>query len=475
MKADLLRPWLEARPRRSVRSARLLFLTCVRLGDIGILGVAGLVAAWIRFAPFGAPPFSFAGLGLGTLLAAYILACFRVYDLQQINNLHHQLPRLLLGWSITLCLVIGFLYATHAVHGLSRLWVGYWLLLGSAGLTSLRLLLKHPVARGRLERLGHRLAVIGAAEQVDACIERLSADRAKAGVQVKLALRLPPELPISTDDLDRLEQQLIAREVEQVVLASVNLEGVIAPVVERLRHLPVELAWAPHLPGAALPVLGVAAWGRQPLVRLLERPIDGWRYLVKSALDRGLAAVGLVFLAPLMLGIAIAVKASSPGPVLYRQRRCGFNREPITIYKFRSMYAASCDRPDAAQVRQAVRNDPRITPAGRLLRKTSLDELPQLINVLKGEMSLVGPRPHALAHDTFYSRLIDDYLGRHRVKPGLTGWAQVNGCRGETETLEKMKSRIEYDLYYIEHWSLLFDARIIMKTVFTGFSSPEAR
>jgi putative colanic acid biosynthesis UDP-glucose lipid carrier transferase len=473
VKAGLLRPRIEGGPRRSVRSARLLFLACVRLGDAGVVALAGLIAAWMRFGIGRPPALLLASLLLGTLLAARILPLFRVYDLRRIAQPYHQLPRLLSAWLITVCAVLGLLYAIRASHEVSRLWIGYWLLVGAIGLAASRLLLLHPLVRGKLDRLRYRLAVVGEAGQVDACLERL--DPEKAAAEVELVVRLGQELPIPTSDLDRLEQRLAAREVEQVILASANPEGVIVPVFRRLRHLPIELAWAPPALGRATPVLGATALGGQPLVRLLERPIDGERYLVKEVLDRCLAALGLVALAPVLLAVAAAVKLSSPGPVLYRQRRCGFNREPITVYKFRSMYVDRCDRPDAEQVRQATRGDARVTSVGRVLRRTSLDELPQLVNVLKGEMSLVGPRPHAVAHDTLYSRLIDNYLSRHRVKPGLTGWAQVNGHRGETDTLEKMRARIEHDLYYIENWSLLFDIRIIAKTVLAVFSGPNAR
>jgi putative colanic acid biosynthesis UDP-glucose lipid carrier transferase len=150
-------------------------------------------------------------------------------------------------------------------------------------------------------------------------------------------------------------------------------------------------------------------------------------------------------------------------------RPYGFNNEVIEVFKFRSMYVERCDKAIGAAVVQATKSDPRVTRLGRILRRTSLDELPQFINVLMGTMSIVGPRPHAVSHNEQYARVIDEYLARHRVKPGITGWAQVNGLRGETESLEKMAQRVRYDLYYIENWSLLFDIRIILRTLFVGF------
>lgn len=214
---------------------------------------------------------------------------------------------------------------------------------------------------------------------------------------------------------------------------------------------------------------------QQPSLQLVRSPTEGWHYLAKAACDRSLALVGLVFALPLLALIATAILLTSKGPVLYRQRRLGFNEAPFDVYKFRSMYIDLCDAPEATEVRQAKQGDPRITPLGRILRRTSMDELPQLINVLKGDMSLVGPRPHAIAHDRYYSRIIDGYAARYRVKPGLTGWAQVNGYRGETDTVEKMTARIRFDLYYIEHWSLLLDAKILLISLMSGFIHKEAR
>jgi putative colanic acid biosynthesis UDP-glucose lipid carrier transferase len=190
--------------------------------------------------------------------------------------------------------------------------------------------------------------------------------------------------------------------------------------------------------------------------------------------DRVLAAAILVIILPLVLLIALAIKLDSRGPVIFRQKRYGFNNEVIEVLKFRSMYVDRCDKAVGAAVVQATKQDPRITRIGGILRRTSLDELPQFINVLMGTMSIVGPRPHAVSHNEQYARLIDEYLARHRVKPGITGWAQVNGLRGETETLEKMAQRVRYDLYYIENWSLLFDIRIILRTLFVGFVNQNA-
>jgi putative colanic acid biosynthesis UDP-glucose lipid carrier transferase len=198
-----------------------------------------------------------------------------------------------------------------------------------------------------------------------------------------------------------------------------------------------------------------------PVVAVCETPFYGFNGLVKRVSDFVFAAVILTLISPLMLAIAIGVKYSSPGPILFKQRRYGVDGRKIVVYKFRTMTVAE----DGDVVRQATRNDSRITRFGAFLRRTSLDELPQFLNVLQGRMSVVGPRPHAVAHNEMYRKLIRGYMIRHKVKPGITGLAQVNGWRGETETVEKMKGRIEYDLMYLRKWSLLLDLQIILKTV----------
>lgn len=201
--------------------------------------------------------------------------------------------------------------------------------------------------------------------------------------------------------------------------------------------------------------------GGMPVVSVCETPFRGWSGFLKRLSDLTLAALILILLMPVMLIIALAVKLTSPGPVIFMQRRYGLDGEEIHVYKFRSMTV--CE--DGGVIRQARKNDTRLTPIGEFLRKTSLDELPQFINVLQGRMSIVGPRPHAVAHNELYRKVISGYMIRHKVKPGITGWAQVNGYRGETDTLEKMRKRVEYDLEYLRNWSLRFDLYIVFKTM----------
>jgi len=202
-----------------------------------------------------------------------------------------------------------------------------------------------------------------------------------------------------------------------------------------------------------------------PVVNLNDTPCSGLNDILKRLEDKVVALIILIMIFPLMLLIALCIKLTSPGPVLFRQRRYGINGEDMVILKFRTMTVCE-DGPD---IPQAVKCDLRVTRFGSFLRRTSLDELPQFINVLQGSMSVVGPRPHAVAHNEQYRKLIKSYMLRHKMKPGITGWAQINGFRGETDTLEMMKKRVEYDLYYINNWSILLDLKIILLTIFKGF------
>lgn len=210
--------------------------------------------------------------------------------------------------------------------------------------------------------------------------------------------------------------------------------------------------------------------GGIPVIAILETPFTSINAFNKRLSDIVLSSLILILISPLMLFVALAVKLSSPGPVVFKQRRYGLNGEEIMVYKFRTMKV--CE--DGEEIRQASRNDERVTPIGRFLRKTSLDELPQFINVLQGYMSIVGPRPHAVAHNELYRKLISGYMLRHKAKPGITGWAQVNGLRGETETLDKMAARVQYDLDYLRNWSLSLDLLIILKTIWLVFRDARA-
>lgn len=207
-----------------------------------------------------------------------------------------------------------------------------------------------------------------------------------------------------------------------------------------------------------------------PVISILDTPIDGVNALIKRIEDIVLASLILLLISPLLITIALVVKFTSTGPIIFKQRRYGIDGKPIEVWKFRSMTVME----DGDKVKQATKRDERLTPIGGFIRSTSLDELPQFLNVLKGDMSIVGPRPHAVVHNEQYRKLIQGYMLRHKVKPGITGWAQINGWRGETDTLMKMEKRIEFDLEYIRSWSLWFDLKIVFMTVFKGFINKNA-
>lgn len=210
------------------------------------------------------------------------------------------------------------------------------------------------------------------------------------------------------------------------------------------------------------------------MLDVFDRPIADWDIVVKWAFDKVVGTLALIALSPVMLATAIAIKLDTKGPVFFRQKRYGFNNETVDVFKFRSLRN---DMADPTAAKQVTKDDPRVTRVGRFIRKTSIDELPQLINVVfKGDLSLVGPRPHAIhatASNRAYEQVVDGYFARHKVKPGITGWAQINGWRGETDTDEKIQRRVEHDLYYIENWSVLLDLYILAKTPFSLLTKNE--
>jgi putative colanic acid biosynthesis UDP-glucose lipid carrier transferase len=235
----------------------------------------------------------------------------------------------------------------------------------------------------------------------------------------------------------------------------------IVELLEQLQGTTASLFFVPDVFGISIIQGRLQDMNGVPVVGICETPFTGTNELVKRASDLVIASIIVILISPLLLAIAIGVKLSSPGPVLFKQRRNGLDGHEIVVYKFRSMRTLD----DGPVVRQATRNDPRVTPFGAFLRRTSLDELPQFFNVLQGTMSIVGPRPHAVTHNKEYRQIIKAYMVRHKVKPGITGWAQVNGQRGETDTVEKMRTRVEYDLEYLRNWSLGLDLKIIVATI----------
>ena len=270
------------------------------------------------------------------------------------------------------------------------------------------------------------------------------------------------------EDLDYLMEELERRPIDYVFLAYPgNEQEKVIAAIKVLNDSTTSTYLVPDLLHSEL--LG-SRWimlGNTPLVVINDHPFYGGEWFLKKVEDYVLGPLILLLILPVLVIIALAIKLTSEGPILFKQRRHGLNGEIIKVFKFRTMTVLD----DGDVVVQATKNDARVTTVGKFLRRYSLDELPQFLNVLQGTMSIVGPRPHALAHNEHYRKLIDGYMQRHKVKPGITGWAQVNGFRGETETLDKMQSRVEHDIYYINHWSLGLDLKIILLTILNGFSS----
>lgn len=367
----------------------------------------------------------------------------------------------------------------------SRVWVFSWFGLNILLLYTGRLCYRRFLHRWALVgRLSRQMAVVGSGEQARRLIRHLGE---KGGPFIRVlgvfddrnydrtgkSIEGVPVL----GRIDSVVNAVRKGEIDEVVIALPWSADVrIRQIVEALSDLPVNIRVCTDLVGFNFPGHRLSMLSDVVALDVSLKPIDGWRFIAKRIEDILLSAAMLAVLSPLLLAIAVAVKLTSKGPVLFRQQRLGFNNQIFTVFKFRSMSveASSACSHAGQDVPQATKNDPRVTWIGQYLRSWSLDELPQLLNVLNGTMSLVGPRPHAVAHNEIYSKMIHRYYARHRVKPGITGWAQINGYRGETETTEKMEQRIEFDIAYIDNWSILFDLEILIKTPFAVLSRTNA-
>lgn len=362
----------------------------------------------------------------------------------------------------------------------SRLWAGIWLVYLFVALTAIRLLARVVLRRLRLWGYDAKtILLVGNGALAAKVVAQLMIDNAD-GYRIVGYLADSPSLYPEFGGLPYLGRVAEARQIcvrqrlaiDQVWVAvdEVNLEE-LRGGIEAMSELPYELRVVPDGLLSTLCEMPVSNAAGLLTVELSSSPTTAVDRVLKALEDRMLGTVVAVLAIPVLLFIALLVRMDSVGPVIFRQKRHGWNGEEITVFKFRTMYLHQ-DAPGT--VTQATKTDRRVTRVGRWLRKTSLDELPQLINVLTGSMSLVGPRPHATEHNELYVNIIRNYMHRHRVKPGITGWAQVNGYRGETDTPEKMQRRVEYDLYYIEHWSIGFDLVILMLTFVRGLTSPQA-
>lgn len=378
------------------------------------------------------------------------------------------LARLLLGWLYTVALLVllGHVSRFSAYYDLEFIYLWF-------AITPVALVLTHIGFRQlfvRMNRDGHdirKVVIVGASRLGRALAQRVQEntvlgmefvgyfdDRGCDRLEVKASEHL--------GDLNSLPEFVKKNSLHNIyVTLPMTSQPRVIQLVEALKDSTASIYFVPDLFVFDLIQARFDHVAGIPVVAVCETPFTGMRGVLKRVADIILSLVILLMIWPVMLAIAVAVKMTSPGPVLFKQRRYGLDGENILVYKFRSMTV--CE--DGQQIVQAQRNDSRLTSIGAFLRKTSLDELPQFINVLEGKMSIVGPRPHANAHNELYRKLIRGYMMRHKVKPGITGWAQVNGYRGETETVEKMRARIEYDLDYLRNWSLWLDLKIIFRTV----------
>lgn len=460
-------------------------LGLLRACDVTIVIIAGVAAFLTRFGTFFPPG---GGEGLvpyalicAALLTANVFHLVGLYRFDDLANVFYQSRRTLIAWSTVILCLLALGFITKTVWEASRLWIGLWFVYGYIAIMLCRAGFKWRVrCWQQAGHLTHNIVIVGAGEHGQRFVEHLRRNESKSGIRL-IGLfddrkgRVPDYVagyPVlgTVDDLLHFARE---NPIDQVIIALPwDAESRLLSWIKRLKNLPVDVRLCPDMIGFHLTHRNITHLAGVPLLNVYEKPLSGWSWVVKTLEDRILAAAILLMVAPLMAFIALAIRFNSPGPILFRQKRYGLNNEVIEVFKFRSMYHDKAE--NGTTVHQARKDDDRITKVGRFIRRTSLDELPQFLNVLRGDMSIVGPRPHAVAHNEQYARLIDEYLARHRVKPGITGWAQVNGLRGETETLDKMEKRVQYDLHYIENWSLIFDLRIIIKTLLVGFVSPNA-
>ena len=468
-----------ARGRVDAADLQMLILGALRVADIAVVIVAGIVAFWLRHDSWALPQLYGLTIVAAVLISVNFMQIARVYVFEDLTRLAAQFGRTTGAWVATLLSLLALAYFTQTSVAFSRAFAIAWLVLGLAGFILIRLVLLFQIDRMRASgRLARSVAVIGAGEPAKHLLQHLSSiARARyrvVGVFDDQAGVIGPAVEGhrilgTVDDLLLYARSHVLDEI--IIAIPWQDSDKLQTITKKLKTVPINVKLCPNYGGWSLPARGFDSIAGIPMLAVHERPIAGWSLVLKEVEDRIIAAVLLVLLLPVLALIALAIKLDSPGPVLFRQKRYGFNNNPITVFKFRTMFVAP---EDERHVPQARRNDPRVTRIGAFLRRSSLDELPQLLNVLNGEMSLVGPRPHAVAHNEHYSKIIDDYLSRHRVKPGITGWAQVNGYRGETDTPDKMRRRVQYDLFYIDNWSLFFDLKILLLTPFVGFVNRNA-
>ena len=390
--------------------------------------------------------------------------------------------RLLLAWAVSFAIILAIAFALKITSSYSRIWATSWFVATGGVMIGARLAISYWIGHlASAGRFAQRTVIVGAGEQG----QKLAAHLNQIGdIRTRIVGFIDDRktrISLSGDgyrvigDTQHLTKLIRSGMIDQVFIALPwSAENRLRTLVYQLATTPVRIRLAPDLIGYEFHDRSIERVAQLPMLQIFDHPISGWSYICKTIEDRVLAALFLLFVAPLMLLIALAIKLDSRGPVFFRQERYGFNFNPFRVWKFRTMHASMAD---PGGVVQATKNDSRVTRVGRFLRKSSLDELPQLINVLRGEMSIVGPRPLPIgltANGRRFEDLVERYAVRHRIKPGITGWAQVNGWRGETDTIEKIERRVEHDLHYIDNWSIWFDLMILLRTIGALFKNENA-
>ncbi|WP_332692121.1 undecaprenyl-phosphate glucose phosphotransferase [Devosia sp.] len=425
------------------------------------------------YVELGQPAFYIPVILASCLLANVLFNAARTHRITAYRTVFNQIGRVLVSWTLVMTVLTVGIFFFKAADLFSRVWLVSWYVGGAVLLVAYRLglraLVMHWTVQGRLRR---RTVIVGGGKDAETLIEQI---RASASHDIMLLGlfddRIDDRSPETVAGYPKLGKvadliEFARRTQLDLVIVSMPLsaEKRVLDMLTQLWVLPVDIRLSAHMSKLKFTNRAYSYVGDIAVFDMADRPISDWNLVFKWVLDKFVAVTALFLLSPVMMITAIAIKIESRGPVFFRQNRHGFNNELIKIYKFRSMRTDMADQSAATLV---TKGDPRVTRVGRFIRKTSIDELPQLFNVLKGELSIVGPRPHALqakADSQLYYEAVEGYFARHRVKPGMTGWAQVNGWRGETDTIDKIMQRVNHDLYYIEHWSILFDLYIVLMT-----------
>jgi Undecaprenyl-phosphate glucose phosphotransferase len=440
-------------------------------------GIEALLLAVPGFALFiimGGDPMVHVLTTLGVIAVTGVIATYmRVHRIAAYRTGLQQLWRSVLAWTLSITLLYGAALLLDGSGVLNRAWILAWWVVGTAVILVFRLVLGYLVRRWTAEgKLRRRTVIVGGGKDAETLIAAIakgaSDDLQLIGLFDDRNDDRSPESVASLAKLGRVADlvEFARRTRVDLVIVSMPLsaEKRVLDMLRDLWVLPVDIRLSAHMSQLRFTSKAYSYLGEVPVFDMADRPISDWNRVFKWLFDKVVAIAALILLSPVMLITAIAIKLESKGPVLFIQKRHGFNNELIGVYKFRSMYA---DQTDQDAKKQVTRDDPRVTRVGRFIRKTSIDELPQLFNVLKDELSIVGPRPHALAakaDNQPYYEAVEGYFARHRVKPGMTGWAQINGWRGETDTVDKIMQRVNCDLYYIENWSLWLDLKIVLMT-----------